>query len=100
MFVQNHVANVRLLQIFTTGEAMGFENIENAPLESLNNTVGSQSAWLGQAMFNLKCMAQLINLMVGRGLAPTDGEQLFGEIFAILVQNFLHVDRPSLVQVD
>ena len=66
MVVQSHVTHERLLQILTTGESMGFEHISNAPIEALDHAIGSGRAGLGQAVFNVQCLAQLIKLMVAR----------------------------------
>ena len=98
MVVQGHVTHDRLLQVFTTGEPMGFEHIGNAPIEALDHAIGSGRAWLGQAMFNVQGLAQLIKLMVARGLALTTGKQPVGELLAVVGQDFLHLDRTSLVQ--
>ena len=64
MVVQSHVAQQRLLQILTAGEAVGFEHIGNAPIEALDHAIGLGRAWLGQAMLNVQRLAQLIKLMV------------------------------------
>ena len=98
MVVQGHVTHERLLQILTTGESMRFEHIGNAPIKAFDHAIGSGRAWLGQAMFNVQGLAQLIKLMVPRGLALTAGKQPVGELFAVVSQNFLHLDRTSLVQ--
>ena len=98
MVAQSHVTHERLLQMFTTGESIRFEHIGNAPIEALNHGVGSGHAWLGQAVFNVQCLAQLVKLVVARGLALTAGKQPVGELFAVVGQNFLHLDRASLVQ--
>ena len=98
MVVQGHVTHERLLQIFTTGEPMGFEHIGNTSVESLDHAIGSGRAWLGQAMFNVQGLAQLIKLMVARGLALTTGKQPVGELLAVVGQDFLHLDWASLVQ--
>lgn len=98
MVVQGHVTRERLLQILTTGESMGFEHIGNAPIEAFDHAIGSGRAWLGQAMFNVQGLAQLIKLMVARGLALSAGKQSIGEPLAVVGQNFLYLDRSSLVQ--
>ncbi len=98
MVAQGYVTHERLLQIFATGELMGFENIGNASIEPLDYAIGSGRAWLGQAMFNVQGLAQLIKLMVARGLALTAGKQPVGELLAVISQNFLHFDRTSIIQ--
>lgn len=98
MVVQGHVTHERLLQILATGESMRFEYIGNAPIEAFDHAVGSGRAWLSQAVLNVQCLAQLVKLMVARGLALTAGKQPVGELFAVIGQNFLHLDRASLVQ--
>jgi len=98
MVVQGHVTHERLLQIFTTGESMRSEHIGNAPIEALNHAIGSGRAWLGKAVLNAQGLAQLVKLMVARGLALTACKQPVGELFAVVGQNFLHLDRASLVQ--
>ena len=89
MVVQGHVTHERLLQIFTAGEAMGFEHIGNAPIKAFDHAVGAGRAGLGQAMFNVQGLAQLIKLMVARGLALTAGKQPVGELLAVVGQDFL-----------
>jgi len=98
MVVQSHVAQQRLLQIFTAGESMGFEYIGNAPVEALDHAVGLGRAWFGQAMLNVQSLAQLIKFMIARGLALTACKQPVGELLAVVGQYFLHPHRASLVQ--
>ena len=98
MVVQGHVTHERLLQIFTAGESMGFEHIGNTSVEALDHAVGAGRAWLGQAMFNVQGLAQLIKLMVASGLALTAGKQPVGELLAVVGQDFLDLDRTVLVQ--
>lgn len=88
MVVQRHISHQRLLQIFTTGEAVSFEHIGNAPIETLNHAVGSGCAWLGQAILNAQSLAQLIKLMITRGLARTAGKQPVSELLAVVGQDF------------
>lgn len=47
MVVQSHISHQRLLQILTTGEAMGFEHIGDTPVEALHHAIGSGRAGLG-----------------------------------------------------
>ena len=98
MVVKGHVTHERLLQVFTPGEPMGFEHIGDAPIETLDHAVGSGRAWFGQAMFNVQGLAELINLMVVRGLTFTAGKLPVGELLAVVVQYFLDLDWASLVQ--
>jgi hypothetical protein len=84
MVVQSHVKHERLLQILTIAESMGFVHIGNAPIKAFIHAIGSGRAWLGQAMFNFQGLAQLIKLMVARGLAPTGAKQLVGELLAVV----------------
>ena len=98
MVIQSHISHERALQIFTAGEPVGFEHIGNAPIEALDHPVGSGRAWLGQAVLNVQCLTQLVELVVARGLALSAGKQSVGELLAVVGQNFLHLDRASLVQ--
>jgi hypothetical protein len=98
MVVQSHISHARVLQIFTAGESVGFEHIGNEPIEALDHTVGSGSAWLGLAVLNVQCVAQLVKLLVSRGLALTACKQPVGELLTVVGQNSLHLDRASLVQ--
>ena len=98
MVVQGHVSHKRLLHIFTTGEPMGFQHIGNAPIEALEHAVGEGRAWFGQAVLNVQGLAQLIKLMVARGLTRATGKQPVGKFLAIVGQNFLHFDWASLAQ--
>ena len=98
MVVQRQVTHERLIQIFTTGESMGFEHIGNAPSKGFDRAIGSGRAWLGQAMLNVQGLAQLIKLLVARGLTLTAGKQPVGELLAVDGQDFVHIDRTSLVQ--
>ena len=77
---------------------MGFEHIGNTSVEALDHAVGSGHAWLGQAMFNVQGLAQLIKLMVARGLTLTAGKQPVGELLAVVGQDFLHLDWASFMQ--
>ena len=79
-------------------ESVCHEHIDNAPIEVLDHAVGARRAWLGQAVLNVQGLAQLVKLMVARGLALTAGKQPVGEILAVVGQNFLHLDRARLVQ--
>jgi hypothetical protein len=49
-------------------------------------------------MLNAQGLAQLVKLMVTHGLALTACKQPVGELLAVVGQNFLHLDRTSLVQ--
>lgn len=49
-------------------------------------------------MFNVQGLAQLVKLVVTRGLTLTAGKQPVGELLAVVGQDFLHLDRGSLVQ--
>lgn len=98
MVVQGHVTHERLLQIFTAGESVSFEHISDTPVEALDHAIGSGRAWPGQALLNAQGLAQLVKLMVARGLALAAGKQPVGELFAVVGQNFLHLDWASLVQ--
>lgn len=98
MVVQGHITHERLRQIFTAGESVSCEHTGNAPIEALHHAIRSGRAWLGQAVFNAQGLAQLVKLMVTRGLALTACKQPVGELLAVVGQNFLHLDRTSLVQ--
>ena len=98
MVVQSHVTHERLLQIFTAGESVCLEHISDTPVEALDHAIGARRAWFGQAVFNVQGLAQLIKLMVARGLALTAGKQPVSELLAVVGQNFLHLDRARLVQ--
>jgi hypothetical protein len=98
MVVPSHVPHERLFQIFTTGESMCSEHIGNAPIEAFDHAIGSGRAWLGQAMFNAQGLAQLVKLVLARGLTLTAGKQAVGERLAIVGQDFLHLDRTSIAQ--
>ncbi len=67
---------------------MGFEHFGNAPIEELNDAVGSGCAWLGQAVLNAQGLAQLVKLVVALGRALTACKQHVGELFADVGQNF------------
>jgi hypothetical protein len=98
MVVHRHVTHERLLQILTTGESMGFAHIGNAPIKAFDHAVGSGRAWLGQTVFNTQVLAQLVKLVVARGLTLTAGKQPVSELLAVVGQDFLHIDRTTLVQ--
>ncbi len=46
-------------------------------------------------MFNVQSLAQLIKVMIARGLALTAGEEPVGELFAVVEHDFLHIDRKT-----
>jgi len=98
MVVQGHVTHERLLQIFTAGESVCFEHICNATVEPLDHAVRFGRARFGQAMLNAQSRAQLIKLMVARGLSLTACKQPVSELLAVVGQDFLHSDRAGLVQ--
>ena len=58
----------------------------------------SHCAWFCRAMFNVQCLAQLIKLMVARGLAFAAGKPDVGEPLAAFGQNFLYLDQARVVQ--
>ena len=86
-----------MFPIFANGESRGFEIIGNAAIKAFDYSLGLRRAWLGQAMFNVQGLAQLIILMVTRGLVLTAGKQTVGELLAIVGQDFLNLDRTSRV---
>ena len=100
MVVLGHGSHKRLLQIFITGEPLGFQHIGNAPIEALDHAVAAGCARFGHAVRNVQGLTQLIKLMVARGLTRATGKQPVGELLAIVGQNFLHLDWASLVQGD
>ena len=91
MVVQGHVTHERLLPIFTAGESVSCEHTGNAPIEALHHAIRFGRAWLNQAGLNAQGLAQLIKLMVVRGLTRATGKQPVGELFTIVGQNFLHL---------
>jgi hypothetical protein len=88
MVVHGHITHERLRQIFTAGESVSCEYTGNAPIETLHHAIRSVRAWLGQAVFNAQALAQLVKLMVTRGLALTVCKQPVGELLAVVGQNF------------
>lgn len=98
MVVQRHVAHQCLRQIFTTGEAVCFEHIGDAAIETLDHAIGPGCAGSGQAMLDAQCAAKLVKLMIARCLAFTAGKQPVGEFLAIVGEDFVHPDGAGPVQ--
>ena len=53
---------------------------------------------VGQAMLDAELLAQLVKLVIPRGLALTRGKQVVRELFAVVGQQFDNLERASLVQ--
>ena len=58
--------------------------MSDTPVEALHHALGHGRTWLGQAMFNAQGLAQLIKLIVARGLALTADNQPVGELLAVI----------------
>lgn len=71
MVVQGHVQQQRLLQVQSTVEAMAFEEIGDAPVETLHHAVDALRPGLGQSVFHAQAGAQQIELVFSCGLART-----------------------------
>ena len=98
MVVQGHVAHERLLQIFGAVEAVGLQDIGNAPVEAFDHAIGSGCPGLGQPVLYAQLLAQLVELMVATGLALTTGKEAIGELLAVVGQHSGDLDRAGLVQ--
>ena len=98
MVVQGHVTQQCLLQILTTAEPVGLQDIGNAAIEPLHHAVGSGCSGLGQSVLYAKCLAQLVKLMIAAGLAFAGGKQAVRELLAVVGQQLFDLDRAGLVQ--
>lgn len=58
--------------------------------------VGLWSLWLGQPVFDTQALAQLIELVLSRGLATAAAKQPVRELFAVVCQDSLNLERRSL----
>ncbi len=70
--------NQNFLQIFNTGEVTCFEHIKDTPSEEFHQGISFGRAVLGQVMFHVKGLAQLIKLMVPRDVVLTVGTEPVG----------------------
>ena len=65
MVVQGHVAHERLLQIFGAVEAVGLQDIGNAPVEAFDHAIGSGGPGLGQPVLYAQLLALKLPLEMG-----------------------------------
>ena len=98
MVVQGHIAQQRLLQILSTAEPVGLQDIGNAAVEALHHAVGSGRSGLGQSVLYAQRLAQLIELMVATGLALAAGKQPVCKFLAVVRQQLVDSDGAGLVQ--
>jgi len=68
------------------------------PKEAFDHAVGLWLADAGQAMFDAKCCAPLIERMRAAGITPTAAVQAVGELLAVVGQEAGNLDRTSSVQ--
>lgn len=98
MVVQGHVAHQCLLQIFSTVEAVGLEDIGNAAIKALDHAIGPRRSGLGETMLDPQRLAQLVKLVVATGLTLTAGKETIGELLAVVGQHLGDRDGVSFVQ--
>ncbi|BAO82883.1 hypothetical protein SMCB_0655 [Serpentinimonas maccroryi] len=77
---------------------MRLEHIGNAAVEALDHAIGSGRSGFGQAVFNAQGLAQLIKLMLTRGLPSTGGKEPVRELFAVVSQQLMNLERTGFVQ--
>ena len=99
MVVQSHIAQQGLLHVFAAVEPVGLEHIGNAAIESFDHAVGSRGPGLGQSVFYVQLLAQLIELMVAAGLAFSAGKQAVCELLTVVCQQLADPDRAGPVQL-
>ena len=98
MVVQGRVAQQGLLQILSAVEVVRLEHVADAAIEALDHAIGFGRAGLGQAVLNTQLLAQLVKLVVPRGLALTRGKQAVRELLAAVGQEPGDLERSGLVQ--
>ena len=55
------------------------------PIKTQDNAVGLGCTWFGKAVFNVQGLAQLVKLIVARGLTLTACKQLVSELLGQFV---------------
>jgi len=98
MVVQGHIPHQGLLQILAAVKAVRLEHICNAPIETLDHAIGSGRPGFGQSVFNAQGLAQLIKLVLTRGLALSARKESVRELLAVVGQQLLNPERAGLVQ--
>ena len=97
MVVQGHIAYQRLLQVLSTVEAVGLQDIRNTAIESLDHAIGSRCPGFGEPMLNAQCFAQLVKLVVATVLTLTASKEAIREFFAVVREQLGDLDGTSLM---
>lgn len=79
-------------------EAVVFQNVRNATIESLHHPVGSGLPGPVQSVLYAHLLAPLVKLMVAAAFAFPAGKQPVRELLAVFDQQLVDPDRTGLVQ--
>ena len=87
MVVQPYKPEQRLLQFLRTVEVVRTQHLAESSIEAFDHTVGLWRLGLGQPVFDTQALAQLIELVLSRGLAAAAAKQPICELFTIVRQD-------------
>jgi hypothetical protein len=97
MVVQGYVTHERLLQFLIAGEAVCFEHICNAPIESFHHAIGLRLARWAQSVFDGHRFARLIKAVTPSWYIVLTGEAI-DELTAVVCQRLVNIYRRYMLE--
>ncbi len=92
MVVQRYIPQQRLPHVLRAVEAVGLEDIGNAPVKALDHAISLRRSGFGQAVLNAQRLAQLIKLMLATATDASGGRPgWLDAVIAPCAQCALHV---------
>ena len=87
VIVEPDVAGKCGLEMLTTGEAVGVEDIGDAAVEALHHAVGLGCSRLSEPVLDAQGLAEPIELMAAGGQPGAAAEEPIGELGAVVGEN-------------
>ena len=98
MVIELYVAKQWLVHIERAIEPVGLEHVADPVIEALDHPVGLGRARRGQSALNPQILAQHVKFMIFTGLTFTRGKQSIGELFSVVDEQSVDLDRTGFVQ--
>ena len=89
----------RRFQLFAGSEVMTLQDLFDATVETLSHAVGLRRCWWRQAVFNLQCGAQLVELMSARHSALAKTKEAIRELLSFIRQHSSNAHGTRAFQI-
>ena len=99
LVVEQHVAVQRGFQFLARTEVVALQHLLDPTVEALDHAVGLGVLGRGQAVFDAKISAEVIELVLAGGRRFTQTEQAVGELLAIVGENGADAQRAGTFQI-